>query len=309
MKPPRSSVNRRAWLRRLGPTTGSGATLADPLAERARLQSTDLLKASRPAMGSFFEVRLPANLPAALDLADRALDVVEALEGQMTIYRDDSEVSRLNARAHEGPVEVEAGLFGLIERALEIGRRTGGAYDVASGSLSKAWGFIRGPRRVPEPAVLEEARSRSGASLVSLDRDRKSVAFARPGVTLNFGSIGKGYAIDQAVEVIRTHWWPTPALIHGGQSSLYALGSPPWKFGGRWDVALQNPFEPSQPLGMIYLRNRGLGTSGAAFQQFESGGRLYGHIIDPRTGEPPERGPASVTVLAPSAADADALST
>ncbi len=128
-------------------------------------------------------------------------------------------------------------------------------------------------------------------------------------MVLNFGSIGKGYAIDQAVNVVKAHWWPAPAIVHGGQSSLYALGSPPWKFGGRWDVALRNPFDPSKPLGMIYLRNRGLGTSGAAFQQFEAGGRLYGHIIDPRTGEPPERGPASVTVLAKTAADADALST
>lgn len=260
-------------------------------------------------MGSYFEVRLPAGAPGALEVADRALDVVEALEAQMTIYRDDSEVSRLNGTAHEGPVEVEAGLFGLIERALEIGRKTGGAYDVASGSLSKAWGFVRGPRRVPEPEVLEEARGCSGSGLVKLDRERKTVRFERAGVVLNFGSIGKGYAIDKAVGVIRDHWWPTPGLVHGGQSSLFALGSPPWRFGGRWDVALQNPFDAETPLGMVYLRNRGLGTSGAAFQRFEAGGRLYGHIIDPRTGEPPETGPVSVTVLAPTAAEADALST
>ena len=126
---------------------------------------------------------------------------------------------------------------------------------------------------------------------------------------INLGSIGKGYAIDRAVELIRRHWLPTSALVHGGQSSLFALGSPPGRFGGRWEIAVRNPFCPETPLGVLRLRNRGLGTSGSAFQQFVADGRVYGHILDPRTGEPAAGGPASVTVLAPTAADADALST
>src|SRR5581483_830786 len=84
---------------------------------------------------------------------------------------------------------------------------------------------------------------------------------------------------------------------------------PPWQFGGRWEIALPNPSEPTRSLGVVRLRNRGIGTSGAAFQQFEANGRRFGHILDPRTGEPPESGPISVTVLAPTAAEADALST
>ncbi len=97
--------------------------------------------------------------------------------------------------------------------------------------------------------------------------------------------------------------------MHGGRSSLFALGSPPGQLGGRWEIALRNPFEPETPLGMLRLRNRGLGTSGAAFQQFVVDGRVYGHIIDPRDPASPALGPASVTVLAPTAALADALST
>jgi thiamine biosynthesis lipoprotein len=125
---------------------------------------------------------------------------------------------------------------------------------------------------------------------------------------INLGSIGKGYAIDRAVDVVRGHWWPTSALVHGGRSSLFALGSPPGNFGGRWELALYNPFVPEMPLGMIRLRDRGMGSSGTSFQHFEVDGRVYGHILDPRTGEP-ALGPASVTVLAPTAAEADALST
>jgi thiamine biosynthesis lipoprotein len=155
---------------------------------------------------------------------------------------------------------------------------------------------------------LADARARTGWHHLRLDRVAGTVGFDRPGIRINFGSIGKGYAIDRAVEVIRDHWFPTSALIHGGQSSLFALGSPPGRFGGRWEVALRNPLRPESPLGILRLRNRGLGTSGGAFQQFVAEGRVYSHILDPRTGEPAE-GPASVTVLAPAAAEADALST
>jgi FAD:protein FMN transferase len=272
--------------------------------------SYSLINASRPLMGSYFEVRLGSGVPGAVDLATRALDVVEALEAQLTVYNDESEVARLNANGHLGPVEVEAGLFGLLERAVALSRATGGAYDVAAGALSLAWGFTRGPKRVPDTQTLADARARTGSDHLILDRDRKTVAFDRAGIAINLGSIGKGYAIDRAVDVIRGHWWPTTALIHGGRSSLYALGSPPDDFGGRWEVALRDPFDPELPLGTIHLRNRGMGTSGSAFQRFEADGRVFGHILDPRTGEPPiEQGPSSVTVLAPTAAEADALST
>ena len=259
-------------------------------------------------MGSYFEVRLPAGTPGAVDLACRALDLIDALEAQLTVYRDDSEVSRLNATAHLGPVDVERGLFGLLEVAVALSRETEGAYDVTAGALSEAWGFVKGPKRVPDEIALADARARTGWQHLKLDPERRRVAFDREGVRINLGSIGKGYAIDRAVEVIRAHWWPTSALVHGGQSSLYALGSPPGRLGGRWEIALRNPFEPESPLGTLRLRNRGLGTSGAAFQQFAVDGRVYGHLIDPRNGEP-ALGPASVTVLAPTAAMADALST
>ncbi|MBX6315620.1 MAG: FAD:protein FMN transferase [Isosphaeraceae bacterium] len=269
----------------------------------------DRVKATRPGMGSFFEVRLPANAPGAVDLAGRALDVIEELEAQLTVYRDDSEISHLNATAHLGPVALEASLFDLLQTAVRIAEATGGAYDVTAGALSVAWGFFRGPKRVPDPATLADARARTGSHHLSFDPERQTITFDRPGIIINLGSIGKGYALDRAAAIIRDHWWPTPALIHGGRSSLYALGSPPGQFAGRWEIALRNPFDPERPLGTIRLRNRGLGTSGAAFQQFEAGGRVYGHIIDPRTGEPPATGPASVTVLAPTATEADALST
>ena len=168
----------------------------------------------------------------------------------------------MNASAHLGPVEVEAGLFRLLERAVALGEATGGAYDVTAGALSEAWGFVRGPKRVPDPETLADARARTGQRHMTLDPDRRTVAFDRPGVRINLGSIGKGYAIDRAVEVIAAHWWPTSALVHGGRSSLYALGSPPGRFGGRWEVALRNPFRPESPAGDLPAPEPGHGDVG-----------------------------------------------
>jgi FAD:protein FMN transferase len=274
-----------------------------------RLNGGDLILATRPAMGSHFEIRLPARTPGGLELATAGLDLIDELEAQMTVYRDDSEISRINATAHLGPVRVEPRLFELIEAAMNVTRATGGAYDVVAGALSEAWGFVRGPKRVPKSDELSEARRKSGAYHLRLDASHSTISFDRPGVVINLGSIGKGYALDRVAELVTEHWWPTPGLLHGGRSSLLAIGSPPDDFGGQWRIAVRDPFEPSRPLGVLHLRNRGLGTSGSAFQQFELGGRTYGHIIDPRSGEPPAHGPASVTVIAPSAAEADALST
>jgi FAD:protein FMN transferase len=259
-------------------------------------------------MGSYFEVRLPAGMSGAVGLSCRALDLIEELEAQMTVYRDDSEISELNRTAHLAPVQVERRLFGLLQSAVALSRETGGAYDITSGALSEAWGFVKGPKRVPDEAALALARSRTGWQHLQLDPEALTVGFDREGIRINLGSIGKGYAIDRAIELIRSHSLLDSALVHGGRSSLFALGSPPGQFAGRWEVSLRNPFEPDKPLGILRLRNRGLGTSGSAFQQFVVDGRVYGHIIDPRSGEPAQ-GPASVTVLAPSAAMADALST
>lgn len=310
MKRPHSRIHRRDLLRlRSRNTDLTKSPASDPIAPAVgEAAASDLLKATRRAMGSFFEIRLPAHAPGALALATKALDLIDQLEVQMTVYRDDSEVSLLNATAHLGPVEVEPELFRLLQTAVAIGEATGGAYDVTAGALSVAWGFFKGPKRVPNAETLADARARTGQQHLRLDPARHTVEFDRPGIVINLGSIGKGHAIDRAVRLIGEHWWPTPALVHGGQSSLYALGSPPDRFGGRWPVAVRNPFDPDRPLGVVRLRNRALGTSGTSFQRFEANGRVYGHILDPRTGEP-ALGPASVTVLAPTAAAADALST
>ncbi|MFM7234073.1 MAG: FAD:protein FMN transferase [bacterium] len=264
--------------------------------------------ASRQAMGTYFEIRLSAFTLMGVPLAERCFDQIDSLEMQMTIYRDDSEIASLNAAFENHPVSIEPRLYDLLKLAKAIHLGTDGAYDITTGALSRAWGFVKGPKRVPSADEITKALRQTGMRHLLFDDAKTTIASTCPGLEINLGSIGKGYAIDRVVELIRQHPWPTSAMVHGGRSSLYALGHQVGSFFEPWRIALHNPVDPANPLVELLLSNQAVGTSGGTFQSFVDDGKVYGHIIDPRTGIPPV-GPLSVTVIAPTAAEADALST
>ncbi len=259
-------------------------------------------------MACEFEVLLNAGQYAdAPELAVAALDLVEQLEDQMTVYRPHSEVSRLNRGAIERKVDVEPRLFELLRFAKELHRRTAGAYDITSGPLTKAWGFFRRAGKMPRDDELAATLSRVGSQHLALDESQRTVRFMRPDMEINLGSIGKGHALDRCAELLEGRG-VADFVLHGGQSSVLARGERGLAAGEGWWIGLRNPLRPTEQLGEIRLRNRALGTSGSGTQFFYHQGRRYGHILDPRTGRPAE-GMLSTTVLAPSGAEADALST
>ncbi|MEN6406939.1 MAG: FAD:protein FMN transferase [Thermoguttaceae bacterium] len=271
-----------------------------------------LIQVSRRAMACEFEARFPADrCPLGTQLALEALDAVEALDAQLSYFRPASEISRINLLAAEEPVEASPELFELLELAVQIHRETGGAYDITSVPLWEAWGFARRAGQVPTEAELSEARALVGGHLVELDPARQTVRFRKPGVRINLGSIGKGYALDVCGRRL-TASGMVDFLLHGGQSSVLAHGrsvdSPDGRSTVPWEVGVCNPQRPKDRLGVIRLDDRALGTSGGQFQSFRHRGHRYGHILDPRTGRPAE-GVLSATVVAPTAALADALST
>src|SRR6266852_5130677 len=166
-------MNRRDFLssRRLANAAGQVLGAVDDLAEltdipeeeqHAATAETVLIRASRRAMATTFEVALPFATPDALLAAEAALDVVDRLEAQLTVYRDDSDVSSLNRLAGSQPVHVDEALFELLRLAARLTAETQGAFDVTAGTLVKAWGFLRGPRRVPSPDELADALHRVG---------------------------------------------------------------------------------------------------------------------------------------------------
>jgi thiamine biosynthesis lipoprotein len=142
---------------------------------------------------------------------------------------------------------------------------------------------------------------------VLLTPPHRSVRYLRPGLEINLGSIGKGYAVDRMAEVVRDQCRIPAFLLHGGHSSVYAWGTPDGDPRG-WAVGLKHPWDEERRIGRVWLRERALGTSAATFRHLEYNGRKLGHNLDPRSGWPAE-GIASATALAPTAAEADALAT
>lgn len=289
-------------------------------------------------MACEFEVCFPAGRREnGTELAIESLDLVESLEERLSFFRPESDIGRINRLAVETPVEVEPSLFELLQLAVQLCCETGGAYDVTSAPLWEVWGFARRAGEIPSDAELAEARSCVGSQFIELNPAERTICFRKAGVKISLGSIGKGYALDVCAERLLASGM-TDFLLHGGQSSVLAKGSPAGKDASSvpllrrsseggvrggiserdarapeddcepWEVGLANPQQPGRRLAIVKLRDRALGTSGGQFQSFRHQGRRYSHILDPRMGWPAEE-VLAVTVLAPSAALADALST
>ena len=267
-----------------------------------------LVSVRRRAMACEFEVQLAAaREDDSMEHVFAALDLVEALEAQMTVYRDDSEVLRINRHAASQPTPVEPRLFAIFQQAAKWYRDTLGAFDITSGPLSEVWGFSRREGRVPSDEDLAAARMRVGMKHVVLGEAERTVAFRQPGVTVNINSVGKGYALDRMAELLAEHE-VDDYLLHGGKSSVLARGDRPGCMGEGWAIGLRHPLRPQERIAEFALHDQALATSGSGTQFFIRRGRRYGHILDPRTGQPAE-GLFSATVIAPTAAEADGLST
>ncbi len=303
----REFLNPNSIAHAAGQLLDAAGVLPDPVPPPVPGDGVALLRLARRCMATSFEVVVPLGTPDAQTTGAATFDLLDRLEAQLTVYRETSEVSHLNRLAAFQAVPVEEGLFALLQLAAGLSELTGGAFDVTAGALVKAWGFYRGPRRVPPVEERKAALERVGMRHLALNPAARSVRFLRPGLEINLGSIGKGYALDRvAAWLAASVKWPA-VLLQGGSSSVYARGSPSGDPRG-WPVDLRHPWEPQRCLARVWLRDRALGTSAATFQYLEHEGRKLGHVLDPRTGWPAS-GVASATAVAPTAAEADALST
>jgi len=274
------------------------------------MQRTDpiWLEFSRRAMACQFDVLLhPGRPEQGPEAAVEALELIEWLEQLLSIYIATSDLSRLNARGQETWVDVSLPTLDMLKVGCEIYEQTQGCFDMTAARLSEVWGFSSRQGRMPTDDQIEQALGQIGSKHVEIDQAARRVRFNRA-VAVNPGGIGKGYAIDQAVGILRDRGVEDFA-IHGGKSSVSAFGKQlvhQKELG--WKIAVRHPEQSERILGTLVLKNRSLGTSGPANQFFYFKGERYGHIIDPRSGWP-ARGALSVTILHPSAAWADALAT
>jgi thiamine biosynthesis lipoprotein len=268
-----------------------------------RQESPYWIRVQRRAMACRFEVTLSGEHGHHVPAAHEGLDEVDRIESALTVFRDTSDLVRLNRAASDGPVPVDDDLFALLRLCRQIHADTGGAFDVTSTPLSRCWGFLRRDGRLPGSEEIAGARALVGMDGVELDETARTVHFRRPGMELNLGSIGKGYALGRVGTLLRRRG-VSDALVSAGGSSVLALGGD----DAGWVVDLRSRQVKRDRLARLRLRDAALGTSGAGEQFVEIGGTRYGHVLDPRTGFPAS-GVLSASVVTAEAAVADALST
>jgi len=257
-------------------------------------------------MGTRFEIILPRHLRSYLESVHFSLDEVRRLEGLMTVFDPDSRISEVNREAAMNPVTVEKELIEVFELSLELWKNTGGAFDITADALWRMWGFYSREGRVPSAEEIETTLEHVGSQYIEIDSAGRTVSFLRDALSVNFGAIGKGFALDTAAKMLQNSGL-AEALLHGGNSSIYAFGDPS-RSGKGWKVTIRHQLEPDVDFAAVWIDSMGMATSGLGEQHFRSKGKRFGHVIDPRNGRPVEHH-VSATALAPSAALSDALST
>jgi FAD:protein FMN transferase len=254
-------------------------------------------------MGTLLEVTVVSVDDASAQAAiDAAFAEAEALDALLSRYREQSDVSRLNRAAGGPPVRVDPRTREVLSRAIDCARLTHGAFDVTVGPLVELWTRAAQRGRAPSPRELAAARARVGAERIALGADG-GASLPAAGMALDLGGIGKGYALDAVLPVLRERG-VTNALLNFGESSVWALGAAPDADG--WRLLMRDP--RGGYLGVVTLRDVALSISSSLGQSSEIGGVRYGHVVDPRSGMALTR-TAQAAVVAPDATLAEALST
>lgn len=251
-------------------------------------------------MGTRITVELWAEDAAQGQAAISAvLGEMRRIDSAMSTYKPDSEVSRVNALAAQRPVAITTELFELLAEAIEYSRLTRGAFDITYASV----GYMYDYRRARQPSADEIAAALPGIDYrhLVLDADARTVSFARPGVRIDLGGIGKGHAVDRAIAVLREMGVERALVSAGGDSRI--IGD---RFGAPWVVGIRHP-DSQEVIARIPLEDVALSTSGDYERYFEAGGERHHHILDPRTGRAASQ-VRSATILASTATRTDGLS-
>ncbi len=233
---------------------------------------------SQIAMGVQVTITVYAPDRATAERAcSAAFERIAELEQVMSDYRPDSELMRLCAQAGGAPVRVSEELYHVLKRAVELSRRTEGAFDVTVGPLVQLWRRARRTGQFPTQQELQEAKGRVGYQKMMLNDAERTVQLLVPGMRLDLGGIAKGYALDQALQVLR-RYGIRHALLEAGGDIVAGL-APPGTAGWRIEVANASPERR-----WVYLALGAISSSGDTEQYVEYQGKRYSHIVDPRTG-------------------------
>uniref|UniRef100_A0A832I2F2 FAD:protein FMN transferase n=1 Tax=Eiseniibacteriota bacterium TaxID=2212470 RepID=A0A832I2F2_UNCEI len=294
-------VTRRRFLAGLGVLAGAG--FAAPFAARGR--DPRRVEVSRPMLGTW--VRMVVVHPDA-ERASRAIGAAYAaiarVDAQMSIHRSDSQLAAVNRAAGKGAVAVDPEVVEVVARACDVAARSGGVYDPTVLPLMELWGFYRARETWPSDREIAAAAGRVGHAAVRADRAAGTVALARPGMGLDLGSIGKGWALDRAVDALRAHGVRSALVDVGG--NVYGLGTPGDGAAG-WSIGVAHPVTGAVERVFV-LRDAAVATSGNTEQYRVIAGQRVGHLFDARRGRPAD-GHLLASVEAATGVESDALST
>lgn len=265
-------------------------------------------------MGVEFEVVLFAPEASTAEAAlTKAFARIAELDKVLSDYDQASELSKLSESSHATlpvasdkfpAVKVSDDLWEVLRLSQQISERSGGAFDVTVGPLTKLWRRARRWKELPAEDLLTAARAAVGWQFLELDAPAKTARLKRPKMRLDLGGIAKGYAAEQAAQAVIT--CGIRQVLVRGSGDIVAADPPPGEAGWRVGIAPLNPDEP--PQRFVHLANKAISTSGDARQVLVVDGRRYSHILDPRSGEP-IKGRSGVTVIAPTGTLADGLAT
>lgn len=262
---------------------------------------------TQPQMGLPFRIVLYSpNQSAADAAASAAFSRISQLNDILSDYDTDSELSRLSRTAGESrAVSVSDDLWFALERSQAMAARTGGAFDPTVGPLVSLWRKARREKKLPRTDSLAEARDAVGWEKLRLDSKAHTATLLVPNMRLDLASVAKGYAVDEALKVLRAHG-VTCALV-AGAGDMAVSDPPPGRKGWRIEVAALDATN-APPSRFVLLRRGALATSGDLFQHVEIDGVRYSHIVDPRTGLG-LTDHSLVTVIAPDCATANSVAT
>jgi len=261
------------------------------------------VEGSADAMGTGFSIVAYGEDRGRLEsIVSEGLEEAHRLDEMLSNYKPDSEWSMVNREAANGPVHITPELFQLLTACGEYSKESEGAFDISVGPLMKVWGFYKGTGHLPHRAEVWGAMNLVGYQNILLDAAHQTVRFAKKGVELDPGGIGKGYAVDRIAQILKDNGVQR-ALISGGGSSIYAIGAPPNEKG--WKIDIKNPRKTSESVETVYLKDESMSTSGNYEKFFYAEGKMYSHIMDPRTGYP-SQGMLSTSVIAPRTLDSEA---
>lgn len=285
---------------------GLGASQARSQIDTQTVTEAPLITRAGYSMGTLFQVKvIHANEQLATAAAEAALAEIRNQDQLLSDYLPESELNQALAKAWPDPVEISQGLYDALNQAQDYAQLTQGAFDISVGPLVSLWGFRGGPLRIPSDKEIAKIQQKVGYQKILLLNHPPRLQLKAHGMKLDFGGIGKGRALDRAAAKLRQRGITIAAL--SCDSSSYYLGAPPNSPRG-WPVGVRHPRDPEVVLNTLWVKDQGLSSSGDDQQYFEQGGERFSHILDPRSGRPAKY-LGSLTVLAESAAKADALST